>query len=127
MLTAVKQFTYNAAADCWPGWSLPDKPPDTRILLAALELAQRSARLMKKLAPGPLQEATATWLCGAFDLALGRHADASRAFAIAQQIYTAAKWNATGPWPATSSSFQEAFLMQYSVDAVPMLGLPLLE
>jgi len=89
-LTAVKRFTYNAAADCWPGWSVPDKPPDTRILLVALELAQRSARLVKELALGPLQEATANWLCGAFDLALGRRADAARAFAIAQRLYTAA-------------------------------------
>jgi hypothetical protein len=89
-LTAVKRFTYNAAADCWPGWSVSDKPPDTRILLVALELAQRSARLVKELALGPLQEATANWLCGAFDLALGRRADAARAFAIAQRLYTAA-------------------------------------
>ncbi|HEY2398912.1 MAG TPA: hypothetical protein VGI23_01090, partial [Steroidobacteraceae bacterium] len=22
-LIAVKRFTYNAAADCWPGWSVP--------------------------------------------------------------------------------------------------------
>jgi hypothetical protein len=89
-LTGVKRFTYNAAADCWPGWSVPDRPSDTRILLAALDLAQRSARLVKELALGPLQEATATWLCGAFDLALGRYADASRAFAIAQRLYSAA-------------------------------------
>jgi hypothetical protein len=93
-LTAAKRFTYNAAADCWPGWGVADKPPDTRILLVALGLAQRSATLVKRLALGPLQEATATWLCGAFDLALGRHADAASAFAIAQQLYTAA--NAPG-------------------------------
>jgi hypothetical protein len=93
-LTAVTRFTYNAAADCWPGWSLPDKPPDTRILLVAVELARRSARLVNKLALGPLQKATAIWLCGAFDLALGRHADASRAFATAQQLYAEA--NAPG-------------------------------
>jgi hypothetical protein len=93
-LTAVKRFTYNAAADCWPGWSVPDKRPDARILLSALELAQRSAGLVKKLALGPLQEATATWLCGAFELALGRYADASDAFVIAQRVYTAA--NAPG-------------------------------
>ncbi len=85
-LTAVKRFTYNAAADCWPGWSAASTPPDTRILLLALELAQPSAMLVKKLALGSLQEATATWLCGAFDLALGRHTDASRSFAIAQQL-----------------------------------------
>src|ERR1700721_2548241 len=27
-LTAVRRFTFNAAADCWPGWSVPDKPPE---------------------------------------------------------------------------------------------------
>jgi hypothetical protein len=90
-LTAVKRFTFNAAADCWPGWSVPDKPPDTRNLLLARELAQRSALLVEKLGLGPLQEGTGTWLCGAFDLALGRHADASSTFAVARQHYIAAK------------------------------------
>jgi hypothetical protein len=90
-LTAVTRITYNAAADCWPGRSVPDKPPETRILLIALELAQRSARLVKKLALGPLQEAAGTWLCGAFDLALGRPAEASNAFAVAHQLYISAK------------------------------------
>jgi hypothetical protein len=90
-LTAVQRFTYNAAADGWPGWSVPDKPPDTRILMAARELAQRSSRLVKRLALGPLQEGTGTWLCAAIDLALGRYADASSAFAIAHQLYVAAK------------------------------------
>jgi hypothetical protein len=90
-LTAVRRFTYNAAADCWPGWSVPDKPPDTRNLSVALELAQRSARLVKKLGLGSLQEGTGTWLCGAFDLALGKHADASSAFAVARQHYIAGR------------------------------------
>jgi hypothetical protein len=89
-LTAVRRFTFNAAADCWPGWSVTDKPPDTRNLLAALELAQRSIRLVKKLGLGALQEGTGIWLCGAFDLALGRHADASNAFVVARQHYVAA-------------------------------------
>lgn len=90
-LTAVKRFTFNAAADCWPGWSVPEKPPDARILVIAMELAQRSARLVKELGLGPLQEGTGTWLCGAFDLALGRHAEASSAFAVARQHYIAAQ------------------------------------
>jgi hypothetical protein len=90
-LTAVRRFTYNAAADCWPGWSVPDKPPERRNLLVALELAQRSARLVKKLGLGSLQEGTGIWLCGAFDLALGKHADASSAFGAARRHYIAAK------------------------------------
>jgi hypothetical protein len=90
-LTAVQRFTFNAAADCWPGWSVPEKPPDTRNLLAARELAQRSHGLVKKLGLGPLREGTGIWLCGAFDLALGRPADASSAFAVARDHYIAAK------------------------------------
>jgi hypothetical protein len=90
-LTAVRRFTFNAAADCWPGWSVPDKPPDTRNLLVAQELAQRSVRLVKKLNLGSLQEGTGIWLCGAFDLALGKHADASSAFGVARQHYITAK------------------------------------
>lgn len=90
-LTAVKRFTFNAAADCCPGWSVPDRPPETGNLVAALELAQRSARLVKKLGLGSLQEGTGTWLRGAFELALGRYANASRAFAVAHEHYIVAK------------------------------------
>jgi hypothetical protein len=90
-LMAVKRFTYNAAADCWPGWSVPDNPPETRDLLIARETAQRSVRLVKKLSLGSLQEGTGIWLCGAFDLALGKYADASSAFGAARQHYIAAK------------------------------------
>ena len=93
-LTAVKRFTFNAAADCWPGWSLPAKPPDTPHLVRALELAQRSARLVEQLGLGPLQEGTGIWLCGAFELALGRYTDASSAFTVAREKYITA--NALG-------------------------------
>jgi hypothetical protein len=90
-LTAVRRFTFNAAADCWPGWSVPDKPPEKRNLPVALALAQRSDQLTKKLGLGPLQEGTGTWLRGAFHLALGKHVDASSAFSVARQHYTAAQ------------------------------------
>jgi len=90
-LTAVKRFTFNAAADCWPGWSAPPKPTDSPTLLRARGLAQRSAGLVKQLGLGPLQEGTGTWLCGAFDLALGRYAEASSAFSVAREHYIAAK------------------------------------
>jgi hypothetical protein len=88
-LMAVKRFTFNAAADCWPGWSVPDSPPDRQILLRALELAKRSVMLVKKLALGRLQEGTGTWLIGAFELALGRHAEAYSMFALAREHYMA--------------------------------------
>jgi hypothetical protein len=90
-LMAVKRFTFNAAADCWPGWSVLNTPPDTQILLRALELAKRSAVLVNKLDLGRLQEGTGTWLSGAFELALGRHSEAYGAFALARDHWIAAQ------------------------------------
>src|ERR1700743_1798688 len=31
-LMAVQRWTYNAAADCWPGWSVPSQPSDQCML-----------------------------------------------------------------------------------------------
>jgi hypothetical protein len=90
-LIAVKRFTYNAAADCWPGWSVPAAAPDPRLLAAGLNMARRSRGLVVKLGLGPIQEGTGTWLVGAFELALGRYAAAREAFASARESYLAAK------------------------------------
>jgi hypothetical protein len=90
-LIAVKRFTYNAAADCWPGWSVPATTPDPQLLAAGLNMARRSRGLVVKLGLGPIQEGTGTWLVGAFELALGRHAEAREAFARARESYLAAK------------------------------------
>jgi hypothetical protein len=90
-LIAVKRFTYNAAADCWPGWSEPAAAPDPQILAAGLKLAQRSHGLVVKLGLGPIQEGTGTWLVGAFELALSRYEEAREAFAHARESYIAAK------------------------------------
>lgn len=90
-LIAVKRFTYNAAADCWPGWSVPTAAPDPQVLAAGLNLARRSHGLVMKLGLGPIQEGTGTWLVGAFELALGRYAQAREAFAQARESYLAAK------------------------------------
>lgn len=89
-LMAVQRWTYNAAADCWPGWSIPSEPPDPRMLVAARELAQRSSAIVERLDVGRQRQGTGVWLCGAFDLALGRYSDASRAFAVAHEHYVAA-------------------------------------
>jgi len=89
-LIAVKRFTFNAAADCWPGWSVTGPAVDASSLLAALQLAQRSAALVERLALGSLREGTATWLSGAFELALRRLTDASSSFARARQCYITA-------------------------------------
>jgi hypothetical protein len=89
-LMAVQRWTYNAAADCWPGWSIPSAPPDPRLLAEARELAQRSSDIVERLDLGRQRQGNGIWLCGAFDLALGRYEDASRAFAVAHEHYVAA-------------------------------------
>jgi hypothetical protein len=93
-LMGVQRWTYNAAADCWPGWSIPSEPSDPRMLIAARELAQHSLDIVERLDLGRQRQGTGIWLCGAFDLALGRFEDASRAFAVAREHYVAA--NAPG-------------------------------
>ena len=47
--------------------------------------------LVGKLSLGRLQEGTGAWLCGAFELALDRHADAYRTFVLAREHYSAAQ------------------------------------
>jgi hypothetical protein len=93
-LLAVKRFTYNAAADCWPGWSISDEAADPRHLEAAFVLAQRSLALVRRLALGPLQEGTGLWLVGAFELALGQRAEAAATFAASRDLFLVA--NAPG-------------------------------
>lgn len=89
-LKAVKRFTYNAAADCWPGWSLDGPRVDEQNLLLALQMSQRSARLVEALELGHMQQGTASWLSGAFQLALGALAEASSLFSNAREHWTAA-------------------------------------
>ena len=89
-LMAVQRWTYNAAADCWPGWSIPSQPSDPHMLVAARELAQHSLDIVERLDVGRQRQGTGIWLCGAFDLALGRYEDASHAFAVAHEHYVAA-------------------------------------
>jgi len=88
-LLAVKRFTYNVAADCWPGWTVPDLPPDPGILAAGRDLARRSLGLVRKLGLGSIQKGTGIWLVGAFELALGRNAEAAATFADAREHYLA--------------------------------------
>ncbi|MGF6308135.1 hypothetical protein ABIB82_006848 [Bradyrhizobium sp. i1.8.4] len=89
-LKMVQRITFNAAADCWPGWSVSDKPINPDRLLAARELAERSLDLVQELGFGPLRLGTGAWLVGAFDLALGRHHEAIDIFRGARQHYVAA-------------------------------------
>jgi hypothetical protein len=61
------------------------------ILAAANAGADSIERRVEKLSLGHLQQGTARWLSGAFELALGRLADASSAFSVARQHYLAAE------------------------------------
>jgi hypothetical protein len=114
-LLAVRRFTFNAAADCWPGWSVADDPPETRFLVRARELAKRSAVLVNRLGLGRLQQGTGIWLSGAFELALGRHREAHSAFALAREHYVAA--NAPGLVMLTEGYI--ALVCQIAGDQVP--------
>jgi len=114
-LLAVKRFTFNASADCWPGWSVPDKAPNREVLVRALELAKRSTGLVKKLGLGRVQEGTGVWLSGAHELALGRHTDAHSAFTLARQHYIAAQ----APGLALLTQGYIAIVCQIAPDQVP--------
>lgn len=89
-LTALKRFTFNAAADAWPGWQLDGPALDTQALAVARGLAQRSADWVERLKLGAVQEGTGIWLVGAFGLALGELDDALAHFSTASQRYRAA-------------------------------------
>ena len=83
--------------------------------MRALELAKRSAVLVTKLGLGRLQEGTGTWLCGAFELALGRHAEAYSAFVLAREHWIAAK----APGLAMLAEGYLALVCQIAGDQVP--------
>lgn len=90
-LASVKRFTYNAAADAWPGWQLDGPHLDTTTLTAAKTMAQRSVDLVAALQLGNIQEATGLWLVGAFNLALGDLDEALALFTQASELYSAAQ------------------------------------
>jgi hypothetical protein len=114
-LLAVKRMTYNAAADCWPGWLTTDQRPNHQQLLKALATARRSALLVQTLSLGPVQEGTANWLIGAFELVLGQFDQAVDLFTAAHERYVAA--NAPG-----LALLTEGYLaITYKVGRRPML------
>ncbi|KAK8931624.1 hypothetical protein H634G_04157 [Metarhizium anisopliae BRIP 53293] len=89
-LTAAQRFTFNVAADAWPGWQRDGPLPDKPTLLRAKRLAQRSASLVDRLKLGPVQVGTGAWLVGAFDLVLGNFEEALARFSAASDNYHAA-------------------------------------
>ena len=89
-LIAVKRFLFNAAADCWPGWGADAEKGSDAELERALALARRSADLVDRLGLGPMEQGTAQWLIGAFELALRRPDAALDNFSRAQVHYETA-------------------------------------
>ena len=88
-LIAAQALLFNAAADCWPGWSIDaaQSPPSAFDLAAGLRLAQRSSQLVHRLALGAVREGTARWMIGAYELA-SRHFDlAIESFSHAAERY----------------------------------------
>ncbi|EFY84279.1 hypothetical protein MAC_09687 [Metarhizium acridum CQMa 102] len=89
-LTAAQRFTFNVAADAWPGWQRDGPLLDKPTLLRAKHLALRSASLVDRLRLGPIQVGTGAWLVGAFDLVLGNFEEALARFSAASDKYHAA-------------------------------------
>jgi hypothetical protein len=75
-LIAEKRLTFNAAADCWPGWQTDGPLLNREELVEAREVARHSAHLVDASSLGALQEGTAYWLIGAFEPALCRFDEA---------------------------------------------------
>jgi hypothetical protein len=92
-LAALQVMTFNAAADCWPGWEVtPAKEIRSRVdLLGGLDLARRSSVLVHRLHLGALREGTAHWMVGAYELALGQTDEAVYSFSLALARYAAAE------------------------------------
>jgi len=86
---AAKVLTYNAAANCWPGWDDPGIEISAETLAHGLVLAERSRALVAELGLDAREAATANWLVGALQMAGGRHAEAIAAFAEARAAFEA--------------------------------------
>jgi hypothetical protein len=71
-----KILAFNTAANCWPGWGDTGIDIKEDHLQAGLRLAVLCRDLAVELNLGHKQRATAHWLIGALDLAMGQHAEA---------------------------------------------------
>lgn len=89
-MIAVKRFTFNAAADAWPGWEVDGPRLDNAILVRAREAAVRSTDLVIKLQLGQIQQGTGVWLIGALDLALGKLDEALIKFCESSALFSSA-------------------------------------
>ena len=81
-------MSFNAAANCWPGWGDEGVTIEDGDAEAARSLAGLCLALAEELELGPKGVGTAHWLIGALDLALGRFEQARAAFQEAQRAYS---------------------------------------
>jgi len=84
-----RAMSFNAAANCWPGWGDQGVTIEDGHVAAGLALAGMCRSLGQDLDLGPKEQGTANWLVGALELALGRIAAARAAFDDAQGSYAA--------------------------------------
>jgi hypothetical protein len=80
-----RAITFNAAANCWPGWDDEGVTIEDWHIAAGLSLAGLCLMLSRDLGLGAKAEGTAQWLVGALELALGDVASARATFAEAEQ------------------------------------------
>ena len=86
---SARTMSFNAAANCWPGWDDEGVTIDQLQVEAALSLAGLCRELALDLELGPKAEGTAHWLIGALELALGRFTAARAGFQEAERSYSA--------------------------------------
>jgi hypothetical protein len=89
MVVAARSLSFNAAANCWPGWGDDGIVLDAADVREGLELATLSLTLVHKLELAGQPLGTAFWLVGALQLALDRIEASLSSFAKARAAYAA--------------------------------------
>jgi hypothetical protein len=81
-----KIITYNAGANCWPGWGDAGVEISPAHIHAGLRLAYINRDLAREWQLGPVAEANGTWLVGALQLAAGKSLEAVANFRETQKL-----------------------------------------
>jgi hypothetical protein len=81
-----KAITYNAGANCWPGWGDEGVEITPQHVEAGMTLAEANRDLTRELQLGPGPIANATWLIGALKLAAGEPVAALAEFQEARRL-----------------------------------------
>lgn len=88
LMKRAHSMSFNAAANCWPGWADEGVTIEDGYVEAAGSLAGLCLALAQDLELGPKGLGTAHWLIGALDLALGRFVTARASFQEARRSYS---------------------------------------